>query len=112
MDKLAAELEKLGYRVDLSYRPLGILVIPGFLIEVGRHAGKQVDVGIPAQDYPFTPPACIHVRPALDYSGPNNIINSALGPEWRYWSRRLGDWSHDRSARHILAYVNRVFNDA
>lgn len=112
MDALAAELERLGYAVDLSRRELGILVIPGFPVEVGRHAGTKVDVGVPAADYPFSAPACIHVRPGLSYSGPNNIIASALGPDWQYWSRRLSEWAADRSARHIISYINRIFLDA
>lgn len=112
LDALAAEFEKMGYTVDLSRRELGILVIPSFSVEVGRHTGMRVDVGVPAADYPFSAPACIHVRPGLPYSGPNNIVASALGPDWQYWSRRLSEWSADRSARHIISYINRIFLDA
>ena len=112
MDVLAKELEKIGYAIDISFRQHGVVVIKEFKILAGRHAGVLASIGIPAADYPFTAPAGIHVRPMLAPIGQNNINPSPLGPDWQYWSRRLTDWREDRSAHHIISYVNKVFLDA
>ena len=112
MDKLAEELRKLGYTVDDFGRQKGVVVVRDFQINVGKHAGMVVDVGIPGTDFPFTPPAGIHLRPQLAPNGQNNINPSPLGSDWQYWSRRLTDWQQDRSAHHIISYVNRVMLDA
>jgi len=111
MDELIRQLEELGYLADQSARDQGIVIIKGFEIKAGREVGKQVDVGILGKDFPFTPPAGIHVRPALPCPSKGDTT-SPLGDEWRYWSRRLPDWQKDRSARHIISYINKVFLDA
>jgi hypothetical protein len=40
-----------------------------------------------------------------------NIQPSALGGEWRYWSKNFG-WTDERSARRLMSQVNTVFHDA
>ena len=113
MERLTEEFIKLGYAVDAAAgRQHGVVIIRNFLVQVGRHAGKVLDVGIPGNDFPFTPPAGVHFRPELAPNGANNINKSPLGTGWQYWSRRLTDWQIDRSARHIISYVNKVLLDA
>jgi len=112
LEQLARELEELGYVADLSFRQQGVVAIKEFKVEAGRFAGQTVAVGIPAADYPMTPPAGIHLCPGLAPVGQNNITQSPLGPGWHYWSRRLTDWKADRSARHVISYVNKVLLDA
>jgi hypothetical protein len=108
MDKLKSQLTALKYEVDESLSQHGVLVVKDFGVYAGRHAGKVIDVGIPCSDFPFSAPAGIHVRPLLVPTGANNVNSSPLGSEWQYWSRRLPDWSTDRSARHIISYINKV----
>ena len=108
MDELKNQLTVLNYVVDESYRQQGVLVITEFGVYAGRHKGKVIDVGLACPDFPFSAPAGIHVRPLLVATGPNNVNNSPLGAEWQYWSRRLADWGSDRTARHIISYINKV----
>jgi hypothetical protein len=108
MDELMKQLAALHYAVDESYRQHGVLVIKDFGVFAGRHKGKVIDVGLSCNDFPASAPAGIHVRPLLVVTGPNNVNPSPLGPEWQYWSRRLPDWATDRTARHIISYINKV----
>ena len=112
MEQLAKEFESLGYDVDRSYSQHGVVVLKTFRITLGSHAGKTIDVGVSGQDFPFTPPAGIHVNPVLAANGVNNISASPLGGNWQYWSRRLTDWTTNRTAKHIISYINKVFADA
>ena len=112
MELLAKEFESLGYTVDRSYAQHGVVVLKAFRVGVGSHAGKTIDVGVSGQDFPFTPPTGIHVTPSLAANGINNISPSPLGGSWQYWSRRLTDWTTNRTAKHIISYINKVFADA
>jgi hypothetical protein len=108
MDRLEQQLNEIGFKTH-RIREHNILVIEDYVIRVGPHASKTVRLGLSAGDFPFTPPAGIHVCPKLRPDGQNNINTSPLGSEWQYWSRRLPDWGKDRSARHIISYINKVF---
>jgi hypothetical protein len=108
MDELKSQLAALQYEIDESFSQHGVLVVKEFGVHAGRHAGKVIDVGIPCADFPYSAPAGIHIRPLLAPTGENNVSASPLGDEWQYWSRRLPDWSNDRSARHIISYINKV----
>ena len=112
MEQLAKEFESLGDEVDRSHSLQGVVVVKAFCISLGSHAGKTIDVGVSGQDFPFTPPAGIHVSPVLAPNGINNISQSPLGSNWQYWSRRLTDWTTNRTAKHIVSYINKVFADA
>jgi hypothetical protein len=112
MDELKRQLEEIGFAVDESFRQQGVMVIKDFGVFVGRHASKVIDVGISCPDFPFSAPAGIHLKPVLAPNGANNIQASPLGTDWQYWSRRLPDWETDRSARHIISYINKVLLNA
>ena len=112
METLAKEFEALGYSVDRTYAQQGFVVIMAYAVEIGPHAGKTVDIGVAGNDFPFTPPAGIHVRPLIAINGERNINNSPLGSDWQYWSRQLSSWASERTAKHIISYINKVFLDA
>ena len=112
MDELIGQLEALGYTVDQSFRSQGFVVIRDFVINAGRDAGRTVDIGILGRDFPFTPPAGIHIRPILDPPAERGDQGSPLGNEWCYWSRRIPEWDKNRSAHNIISYINKVFLNA
>ena len=106
---------------SMSRRTTGLpfVVIGSFEVPCGRFVGRVIDLGLQATaDYPLTIASAIHVRSdphLLDISdtvpGRRNIIESALGPEWRYWSHNLG-WSEPKTGRRLISKVNKVFEDA
>ena len=112
MEALAKEFESLGYTVDRSFAQHGVAVIRGFSVGAGPYAGKTIDVGVAGNDFPFTPPSGIHVRPLIIPNGQRNVSNSPLGADWQYWSRQLPNWSNERTAKHIISYINKVLLDA
>ena len=113
MQVLAEQLRQLGFDVDLGFAQHNVVVLNSYEIRIGRHAGKRVRVGIPAQDFPFTAPAGLHISPHLAQNGIANVNSSPLGSDWQYWSRRLEDWKDsDRTARHVISYINKVLLNA
>lgn len=109
MQALAEQLRALGFAVDLSFAQHQVVVVNDYDVNLGRHAGKRIRVGIPANDFPFTAPAGLHISPLLAPNGVHNINASPLGADWQYWSRRLQDWKEsDRTARHVISYINKV----
>ena len=101
---------RMGLNVQAEPRVNGIM-ITGYTIPAGRHAGKEVDVAL-GIDLPATPPAGLHVRAPLGTIGVNGVNPSPLGAEWQYWSRRHGAWRTNRSEHSVIAYINRILADA
>src|SRR2546423_1846660 len=97
--RLLADLRALGYDAEELKAPDGtpFVVIRRFVVPCGRFAERRIDLALQATpDFPRTVASAIHVRakPQLfetTDSQPNvrNITNSALGSEWRYWSRNF-----------------------
>ena len=120
-ERLVAELRELGHAAELVTANGNFAVIRDFEIPLGRFVGRIIDLGIPTTpDFPRSIGASIHVRctPQLfekTDTVPNvrNIIDSGLGPEWRYWSHNFG-WQGEtgRSAARLMAKVNGVFERA
>ena len=120
-DRLLADLTAIGFSAEVVTAPDGtpFVVIPSFEVPIGRFAGRIIDLGLQATpDFPLTVASAVHVRSdphVLDISDTvkekRNITNSALGPEWRYWSHNLG-WSDPKTARRLISKVNKVFSDA
>lgn len=120
INRLVTELTQLGHQVEaVSAGGADFAVMRGFEIGCGRFAGRVIDLALQATaDFPNTVASAIHVRgdpPPLDYAdtkrGVRNIIKSALGPEWRYWSHNFG-WSGPSSARRLMSQVNGIFENA
>jgi hypothetical protein len=91
-------------------------IIKDYQIELGRFAGRIIDLGLPAlPDYPRMVGQAIHVKsePLLldradSVSGVRNIIKSPLGVEWRYWSFRFNAFPEE-TARHLMIQINGIF---
>lgn len=120
-DRMVADLQALGHVAMLHRLPDGtsFAVLTAFEVPCGRFAGRVIDLGLQATpDFPRTVASAIHVRatPQLfehsdTVQNVRNITNSALGPEWRYWSHNFG-WSEERSARRLMSQINRIFANA
>lgn len=107
-----------GYAPELATDSNGqqFAIIRNYQIELGRFAGKLIDLGLPAQlDYPRMVGQSIHVKsdPILleksdSVAGIRNIIDSSLGGEWRYWSFRFT--AHpEETAKQLMVQINGVF---
>ena len=120
-ERLICDLDAAGYNAELikGNGNSVFAVIRRFEVLLGRFAGRIIDLGIPATaDFPHTVGSSIHVLASpqiFDYgdSVPNvrNITNSALGPEWRYWSRNF-NWTEGKTIRRLLSQINEVFEHA
>lgn len=116
--RLQTELEELGYAVTtVEEGGDRFVVINEYVVPAGRFVDRVIDLGLPAPpDFPKTVGAAIHVRATpqlLEYENlPNvrNIVASALGSEWRYWSHRI-PWAGERdgAAARLLAHVATIF---
>lgn len=120
VDRLLMDLRELGHEaVRMTAGGQEFAVIRSFTVPLGRFAGQEIDLGLPAPpNYPASVGASIHVRSTphlFDRSDtvPNvrNILESPLGPEWRYWSINFG-WIGERTTRRLLSQINTVFNNA
>lgn len=120
-ERLIHDLEALGYVVEaVKLEQANYAVILGYEVPLGVFQGRKIDLGIPATaDFPRTVGASIHVKasPQLyDYSdtlpGTRNIIQSNLGPEWRYWSHNFGWSGTEKSARRLINQIKGIFAHA
>lgn len=120
-ERLISELDVLGYNAEIrkDNDDNAYAIIRKFEVSLGRFAGRIIDLGILATaDFPCTVGSSIHVLASpqlLDFcdSVPSirNIIESKLGPEWRYWSHNF-NWQAEKSARRLLSQINGVFEHA
>ena len=102
----------MGFTVSMDQRQHNVVILRDYQVSAGPYAGKAIDIAVPANDFPYSAPAGIHITPQLVPNGQKNISQSAIGPAWQYWSRRLPEWSKDRTAKHIVSYINKVLLDA
>lgn len=120
-ERLISDLNALGFGPELvRANDNGVYaIIRKFEVLLGRFAGRIIDLGIPATaDFPRTVGSSIHIlaSPQLyDYrdsvTNVRNITKSALGPEWRYWSRNF-NWTEGKTIRRLLSQINEVFEHA
>lgn len=121
-EQLVRELRDLGYESELfrAENNQFYAIIRGYVIELGKFAGKVIDLAIPAMpNFPQAVASSIHVqaKPQLyekTDSVPNvrNIIDSDLGNDWRYWSRNF-NWPHQKkTTRRLMALIAGVFENA
>jgi len=118
IDKFLFDLAELGYSAEkLSGTDnQNYAVIRNFVIPVGRFQGRIIDLGIPVpNDYPRLIGTSIHIRSSpqlLEYtdtiSNVRNIITSALGSEWRYWSFRL-EATPGNTTLNIMYQIHGIF---
>jgi hypothetical protein len=119
-ERLHKELCDLGYPAERVTADNGtaFVVISGFEVPLGRFAGRVIDLGLIATpDFPRSVAPSLHVRavPQLfeieNIPDVRNITASALGPEWRYWSKNFR-WTGERSAARLMHQVNGIFENA
>lgn len=120
-DRLLSDLAAIGFPAERVTAANGtaFIAIRNFEVPVGRFVGRTIDLALQAMpDFPLTVASAIHVRSEphmLDITdtipGRRNIKQSALGPEWRYWSHNF-QWSDPKTARRLISKVNKVFSDA
>jgi hypothetical protein len=117
--RLLSELVELGYTADtIRIGDIDFVIVRKYQIELGRFAGRVIDLGLPATpDFPRTVGSSIQIRAnpqLLEYQSiPNvmNIIQSPLGNDWRYWSHNF-NWSGEcnRSTARLLYKINAIFD--
>jgi hypothetical protein len=119
-ERLLRDLADLGYAVEQVIASEVIYaVIPKFEIEFGRFQGRIIDLGISSTpDFPRTVASSIHVRanPQLyekhdSIQNVRNIIDSPLGPDWRYWSRNFG-WTGEKTTQRLMAQIKGILENA
>lgn len=120
-ERLLADLRVLGYKAGLvtADKSNSFAVIRDYVVPLGRFTGRVIDLGIPATaDFPRSVGASIHVRatPQLfekkdSVPDVRNITDSALGTDWRYWSKNFC-WTEERTARRLLSQINGIFANA
>lgn len=114
------DLISLGYRVveHLQAKNQQYVVIRDYEIEFGRFAGRVIDLAllIPS-DYPRTVGSSIQVKssPHLlvrenNVPGKINILDSPIGPDWKYWSFRF-KIVQDDPTKNIMTQVNGIFRN-
>lgn len=88
-----------------------VFIVEEYPVLNGIDAGKKITVGFPIPlDYPSTAPYGLHVRDGHGLQGTIPAVNnsSPLGGDWKFWSRKMPDWSPGRrNARYYLDLVNR-----
>lgn len=117
-EKMAEDLKLLGLQPELVKGPDGntYAVMKDFKIELGKFAGRVIDLSILAlPDYPRMVHSSIHIKadPQLyektdSVQGVRNIVDSGLGPEWRYWSFAFKATPEDTAA-NLMMQINGVF---
>lgn len=111
---LVASLREIGFDAYPEPKISGF-AIKQFVVSAGPHTGDKIDLAITI-DFPLMPPVGIHMRAAYGKlgvnDGINNVMVSAMGDGWRYFSRRYEAWSTNRTARAIITYINRILLDA
>ena len=92
---------------DASY-----LVVRDVVLPTGALQGRRCDVAIGRNStVPYVPPAAVHTRPHLvpmDANEPLRTMNSGIGAEWQYWSRR---YDHRPTPKNLWAHILTVLCD-
>ena len=120
-ERLKEDLDLLGHPAEQIEDPQKnqFVVIHGYTVELGRFAGRVIDLAVPAPaNFPQGVASAIHLRssPHLLDTGdsvPNvrNITASSLGAEWRYWSKNF-EWVGEKTTRRLLSQINEIFLNA
>lgn len=120
-DRLVKELIELGHEPKLvtASDQNQYVVIEGYTILLGQFIGRAIGLGFLATpDFPGSVASAIHVKanPQLfekkdSVANVRNINDSALGPDWRYWSINF-NWQSGHSVRRFMSQINGVFQNA
>ena len=110
MSLLANELRKLG--LDAEDIAGGLVKIADYPVTIGRHRGEKVTIAVSGADFPFTPPAGVHIDAPWGADRPNVSVRPPFEPNGRYFSRTLPGWTGKNKIHLLLAYINKVLGDA
>ena len=118
INKFLIDLSVLGFNAEklTGTDNQNYAVIRNFDIPLGRFQGRIIVLGIPVpNDYPRLIGTSIHIRSVpqlLEYTDtiPNvrNIITSALGSDWRYWSFRL-EVAPGNTTLNVIHQIHGIF---
>jgi hypothetical protein len=120
-DRLLEGLQCLGFAVEKVVLQGGVIfvIIPAYEILAGKFGGRTIGLGLQSTpNFPITVHSAIHVKAEPQLYEPKdtipqlrNITASALGPEWRYWSKNFC-WDREKSARRLMSQINTIFENA
>ncbi|MBS0646938.1 MAG: hypothetical protein JSR97_10175 [Verrucomicrobia bacterium] len=115
IERLVEDLTELNFSVSKikDSNNQEYAVINGFEIPAGTFVGRIINLAIPAPpDYPRSFGPSIHINQHLVPFGniPNvrNVINSALGNDWQYWSFRF-NVKPSNPTSELLTQINAIF---
>ena len=107
IEDFEAHVRKLGYAVETlqGADAQSYVVVRDVELPKGALRGRKCDIAFQRNEMvPYVPPAAIHTRPHLvpmDGNEPLRTMESGIGPDWLYWSRRYdrnptpqGLWTH------------------
>lgn len=111
-------LKELGFAPELHQVDANqnFAVLKNYQIEYGKFTGRRIDLALPIpNDFPRCVGQSIHIKsdPHLlnnSDSIPNvrNIIDSAMGPTWKYWSFRFQVFP-ENPMKHLFIQIDSVF---
>ena len=116
--RLESDLRAQGHTTETALAGGPFVLLRGFAVCSGRHEGRVVDLGLQVvPSYPHNLPAALHVRadPPLrekGHTGDFNVIDSALGPDWQYWSFNLDAVWQGGLGPSLTAIINGVMHHA
>ena len=114
IENFEAYVRGLGYVVETIQGADGVsyLVVRDVELPKGALQGRRCDIAIGRNGMvPYVPPAAVHTRPHLvpmDENEPLRTMNSGIGPEWQYWSRR---YDHRPTPKNLWAHILTVLCD-
>ncbi len=109
-----AHLRSLGHAVEdiEGDDSVAYLVARDVELPKGALRGRRCDIAIQrSETVPFVPPAAIHTRPHLVPmvgEAPLKTMNSGIGNDWQYWSRR---YDHRPTPKDLWTHVLTVLCD-
>lgn len=121
IQRMVEDLVSLGYSNAISTKDSGgndFAVIPEFEIPGGSFATRVIDLALPVPpNYPGSMGASIHIKanPHLVEFGhipdKRNVIASALGSEWQYWSYNFSGVPQENATQELLTKIYGIFRD-
>ena len=114
LEEFEGHIQELGYAIETIRGADGnsYLIIRDVELPKGALRGRQCDIAIQRNEMvPYVPPPAIHTRPHLvpmDGNEPLRTMESGIGLEWLYWSRR---YDHPPTPKRLWAHILTVLCD-
>lgn len=113
-DDFLLYVKSLGYSTDVITGKDGqaYSVVRDVELPTGSLRGRHCDIAILRNNMvPYAPPAAVHTKPHLvpmDGNDPLRTMESGIGPEWLYWSRR---YDHKSTPKALWTHILTVLCD-